>query len=88
MSSHYELRSYMLSLLKFIIIKSSRQKEIVLKRQKEKDSMKITKNFIHIEYSLQVEVHCYYNVVQDTTLQIDTRAVYTNNLLASYGDVS
>ena len=32
--------------------------------------------FIHIEYSLQVEVHRYYNGVQDTTLQIDTRVVY------------
>ena len=32
--------------------------------------------FIHIEYSLQVEVHRYYNGVQDTTLQIDTRAIY------------
>ena len=32
--------------------------------------------FIHNEYSLQVEVHHYYNRVQDATLLIDTRVVY------------
>ena len=53
----------------------------VIERQKGKDSMKITKMFIHIEYSLQVEVHCYYNGVQDTTLQIDTRVVFILRLL-------
>ena len=32
--------------------------------------------FIHIKYSLQVEIHHYYSGVQDTMLQIDTRASY------------
>ena len=32
--------------------------------------------FIHIEYSLKVEVYRYYNGVQDTKLQIDTKVVY------------
>ena len=40
----------------------------VLERLKGKDSMKITKMFIHIKYSLKVEVHRYYNGVQDATL--------------------
>ena len=48
--------------------------------------MKITKMFIHIEYSLQM--HCYYKRVQGTTLQSDTRAVYIDSLLAFYDDVS
>ena len=37
-------------------------------KRKKTTFMKITKIFIHIEYSLQVEVHHYYNGVQDTTL--------------------
>ena len=43
--------------------------------------------FIHIEYSLQAEIHRYYSAVQDT-VQIETRAIFINNLLASYGYVS
>ena len=38
--------------------------------------METIKMFIHIEYSLQVEVHHCYSGVQDTMLQIDTRVVY------------
>ena len=43
--------------------------------------------FNHIEYSLQAGIHRYYSGVQDT-VYIDTRAIFMNNLLASYGDVS
>ena len=64
------------------------KKIVCSKGEKEKTTyMEIIKMFIHIEYSLQI-VHCYYSGVQDTTLQIDTRAIFINNLLASYGDVS
>ena len=57
--------------------------------EKEKTTyMKTIKMFIHIEYSLEVEVYHCYDRVQDTTLQIDTRAVFINNLFASYGDVN
>ena len=54
--------------------------------KKEKD-ITYKKMFIHIEYSLQAKIHRYYNLVQDT-LQIDTRAIFINTLLASHGDVS
>ena len=43
--------------------------------------------FIHIEYSLQVTLILQWNT-RDTTLHINTRAVFINNLLASYGDVN
>ena len=64
------------------------EKIVCSKSEKGKDIIHKIKMFIHIEYSLQVEVHCYYNGVQDIMLQIDIRAVFINNLLASHKDVS
>ena len=50
---------------------------VLKKMKKEKKTfMKITKMFIHIEYSLQV--HRYYNRVQGTTLQSTTRFVHNS----------
>ena len=58
---------------------SKQRKSRARKAKKEKDNMygNNKEMFINTEYSLQLQiVHHYYSRVQDTTLQIDTRAIY------------
>ena len=41
-----------------------------------------------IQSNIHYKLHWYYDGVQDTTLENNTRAIFINNLLASYGDVN
>ena len=86
-SSHDEFGSYVLSLLKIVIIQSSRYKIACSKRQKKKKIAYIKIMFIHIEYSLLDTLILQWST-RDITLQNDTGVVFINNLLAFYGYVS
>ena len=64
MSSHYGLISYVLTSEVRYYLKLKEKEIACLKSKKEKTAyLKIIKMFIHIEYSLQIEIHRYDNGV-------------------------
>ena len=78
-SSHHRFESYVLSLSKFFIIQSSKQRRQRARKAKKGKTtyMETIKMFLHNEYLLQLQiVHHYYSGVQDTILQISTKVVY------------